>query len=230
MKQLKPFPYYYERLPTFKEVYDACYERDSIAISDLFDSKDPEVVSTGLGEMWFTVCLENNIFQLWNKEYIESLAEEIKSLVGEDPCLEVAAGDGMLSHWLRQRGVNIKATDDMSRTGESAIKLRSEVEKLDAIEAIQKYRPRLVVVSWVEYTSTLDTQILDERPEYVIIIGEGHGGCTGSEDLWENYSEKGYSLEYLSKVDQFNICRTDSAILGFSLRRHSCTALFRLVT
>jgi len=178
--------------------------------------------------MWHTVCVRHHIFQLWNKEYIDILAKEIKLLIGEEPALEVAAGDGMLSHWLREHGVDIKATDAMSGQWDWDLHpSRSKVEKLDAIEAIRKYKPRLVVVSWIELGSTLDIKILEENPEFVIIIGERRGGCTGSREFWEVYEKKGYTLEYFDEVDKFNICRSDSAIPGFGMRRHSETALFR---
>ncbi len=225
---VNPFPFYHERLPTYQEVHDACYERDSIHISDMFEN-----IEKGIHEMWFSKCREHNIFQLWNKEYIETLASEIKKLIGEDLAVEVAAGDGMLSHWLREHGINIIASDNMSwhEKGErhdrdQPVKTQSEVEKLDGVAAVKKYKPRLVIASWVEYTSTLDIEILEQSPEFFIIIGEGRGGCTGSEELWERFGELEYRLDWFKDLDGYNICRTDSAIPGFKMQRHSTTSLF----
>lgn len=202
---LKPFPFYYKELPTFQSVSDSLNERDSIE------------VKRSLDDSWFTVCSKNNIFQIWNKEYIEALSKEILNLVGKDFVLEVAAGDGMLSHWLREYGVNIKATDNMSR--EPSIQTYSEVEELDAVSAIRKYESRMVVASWIEYDSELDCEILDEEPEYLILIGEGNGGCTGSTKFWgDNWDEDNKIPAYWIKkeygekqleVDTWNLCRTD---------------------
>lgn len=209
---LKPFPFYYKELPTFQKVVASLRERDSIDVKNYEDA-------------WFTVCRKNNLFQIWNKEYIEALSKEILNLVGKDLVLEVAAGDGMLSHWLREYGVDIKATDNMSWHNHEPtdrnipIKLHSEVEELDAIEAIRKYKPRMVIVSWIPYSNELDCEILDEDPEYLILIGEGRGGCTGSmkfcgDDWGEDnktsayWKQKGYNEDDLD-VDKWNICRTD---------------------
>jgi len=215
---LTPFPFYYEKLPTFCSVVTSLKERDIVNVKN-YD------------EAWFTVCCENNIFQLWNKEYIETVSEAILNLVGEDLVLEVAAGDGMLSHWLREYGVNIKATDNMSwhqqndahddrkRRFHRPTQIHSEVEELDGISAIRKYNPRMVIASWIEYCSELDCEILDERPEYLILIGEGNGGCTGSTKFWGDewnednktpayWTQKGYSEKELD-IDVWNICRTD---------------------
>lgn len=154
--------------------------------------------------------------------------------MGEDFILEVAAGDGMLSHWLRECGVNIKATDSMDRHRNHGLQLRSEVEELDGISAIRKYKPRMVVASWIEYGSELDCEILDEDPEYLILIGEHTGGCTGSEKFaggWEEDSppaywiQKGYIQTSLS-IDMWNICRTDYDWSSF--HPHSHTMLYSL--
>lgn len=229
---LEPFPFYYEELPTFQRAITSLRERDAIG-------PRPETY-------WFTICCRNNIFQLWNKEYIEALSKEILNLVGEDLVLEVAAGDGMLSHWLREHGVNIKATDNMSwhqqseiysnpaYKNRSRIKTHGEVEELDAISAIRKYKPRMVIASWLPYESELDCEILDEEPEYLILIGEGCGGCTGSTKFWgdwhwdeeskmlSHWSQKGYSEENLD-VDTWNLCRTD---YGDQFGRHGSTTLY----
>jgi len=209
---LKPFPFYYEELPTFRTTIASLEERDFVTVENYEAS-------------WFTICLKNGIFQMWNKEYIEAFSKEILNLVGGEFVLEVAAGDGMLSHWLREHGVNIKATDDMSwhktepDTRAPPLKLYSEVEELDAISAIRKYKPRMVIASWIPYRSELDCEILDEGSEYLVLIGEGSFGCTGSEKFWGDtwdedddriayWVQKGYSEKKLD-VDKWNLCRTD---------------------
>ncbi|MBA7609864.1 hypothetical protein ES703_17059 [subsurface metagenome] len=220
---MRPFPFYYEELPTFQRVIASLEERD---------------FGVDWEDSWFTVCRRNNIYQIWNKEYIEALSKEILNLVGEGFVLEVAAGDGMLSHWLKEYGVNIKATDNMSWHKElpnkgTPIELHSEVEALDALEAIRKYKLRMVIVSWIPYGSKLDCEILDENPEYLILIGEGYGGCTGSSKFWgagwdeddgtlAYWRQKGYSEEDLD-VDIWNICRTDYPWHS----NHGSTTLYR---
>jgi hypothetical protein len=163
------------------------------------------------------------IYQFWNKEYIECLAGEIKRRVGSDFVLEVAAGDGMLSFWLRNYGVNIKATD----SGEmyDKIKKRAEVEIIDAVSAIRKYKPKMVIASWLPWNKPIDIQIFDEKVPIIVLIGEEYG-ATGSKRFWdENYWEKaGYTKEY-SECDKWNFCRSDY-IREWGSGYHSSTAFY----
>lgn len=210
----KPFPFYYDRLPTYQEAYEALKEKGGIL------ERDTEAT-------WRNICRLNNIYQLWNEEYIGALARVVIELIGCDVALEVCAGDGMLSHWLSEYGVNIRATDNMSWHQQSEIysnpayknhrpiQTHSKVEELDAISAIRKYRPRMVVASWIGYDSELDCEIIDEKPEYLILMGEEPGGCTGSPKFWGEWGweaywrQKGYVQRYLGDVDKWNICRSD---------------------
>jgi len=169
------------------------------------------------------------IYQFWNKEYIECLAGEIKRRVGSNLVLEVAAGDGMLSYWLRKHGVNVKATD----SGEwyDRVKRRAPVEIIDAVSAIKKYKPKMVIASWLPVGEPLDIEIFnvcaEMRVPYIILIGETDGAC-GSLRFWEEkyWRRVGYEEEYLNRCDEYNLCRTDYyAGVWF---RHSSTILFVL--
>lgn len=192
----KNFPYYYNTLPGYSQV------RDTVSDINLF-----------------ALCCHNKIYQLWNKEQIKVLSGEIQNLT-TSTVLEVAAGDGMLSHWLREYDIDIIATDD----GSWKIPIHGEVEHLDAIEAIRKYNPEVVIASWLPM-GELDLAILSEQVPNFITIGETEGGCTGSYRIWEEYSGLGYRMEYLES--DYNICRTDHALTG-RLFRHSTTTLFTL--
>jgi hypothetical protein len=171
------------------------------------------------------------VHQFWNQEYIMCLADEIKKRVGGELVLEVAAGDGMLSYWLRQYGVNAKATD--SGAWYDRIKKRAPVEIIDAVSAIKKYKPKMVIASWLPVSEPLDIQIFntcaEERIPYIILIGETDGAC-GSLTFWQDkYWEKvGYELDYLYDCDKYNFCRTDwfSPDSGWFL--HSSTLIFTL--
>lgn len=216
--RLDPFPFYYERLPTYSEVYHALSQRTDVSLG-----------RHRYEETWFQVCLNNGLFQLWNKEYIQALADKIRSVIANDLIIEVCAGDGMLSHWLREHEVNIRASDNM----QTQIKTHSEVEKLGAISTIRKYKPRMVVASWINYGSELDCDIIDEKPEFLILMGEGPNGCTGSEKFWGDRKEPywqqgGYTQEFL-EADKWNICRSDNDPLIFH-RRYGYTTLYSAAT
>jgi len=199
---------YFERLPSYRTVYK------------YFKYTRPLKTD----EYWRFID-DNRVFQFWNQEYTKCLADGIRDRAGPDFVLEVGAGDGMLSYYLRQYGVNIRATD----SGEYCVKVRAEVEITDAISAIRKHRPRMAVASWLPRGIPLDIQIFNAKVPIIVLIGEEHGAA-GSERFWnEKYWKKvGYEKEY-SKCDRWNICLTDF-VVDYRLRQHSSTAFYILKT
>jgi hypothetical protein len=202
---------YFERLPRASDVRDV--------VERLTSEDYPR---------YFKLLGEYGIHQFWNQEYIGCLAGEVKKRVGDELVLEVAAGDGMLSFWLRNYGVNIRATD--SGAWYNYIKRRAPVEIIDAVSAIRKYKPRMVVASWLPAGESLDIEIFNTCAElnipYIILIGEEDGAC-GSPTFWdEKYWKKvGYKHDYLD-CDEYNWCRTDwyDPVLGWF--RHSRTGIY----
>ncbi len=174
----------------------------------------------------------HGIFQFWNKEYAKELATHIKRHQME-PVLEIAAGDGVLSMMLRERGVDIVATDIKGRKREAfRIVERAPVETAEAFEAIRKYRPKTVIISWIPASSDLDRKLLQESGvQNILIIGEHFGGATGSiesdEEAEKIAARAGYKLSTLPSVDAYNYGRTDFPV-GGKIRRHSRTALFSM--
>jgi hypothetical protein len=211
---------YYERLPSYETVYRV-----------LVDYSGP----FKYGE-FFDFVNKYGIFQFWNVEYISCLAEEIKAKVGSGLVLEVAAGDGMLSYWLRNYGVNAHATDSgewykLGRAG-ARVRPRAPVEIIDAVEAIRKYKPQMVMASWLPNDDTLlDIKISDEcsnlKIPYILLIGETDG-ATGSMRFWQQkYWEKaGYEMLPYSHCDEWNLCRTDYVSNGH-VWHHSSTIFFK---
>ncbi|RLI18081.1 hypothetical protein DRO54_10615 [Candidatus Bathyarchaeota archaeon] len=197
---------YYHRLPSYQEVEELFFLANRLDLEN---------------ELYF-LTRKYHIFEFWNRNYIECLSKEIKRRVNGNLVLEVCAGDGMLSYWLRVYGVNIKATD----SGEWGIKPRNRVEIIDAISAIKKYKPIMVVASWLPYEEPLDIQIFNEGVPYIILIGETDGAC-GSERFWkeEYWKKAGYKEEY-SDCSRFQLCRTDYVRGQNWIQTHSSTMIF----
>jgi hypothetical protein len=95
--------------------------------------------------------------------------------------LELGAGTGFLSQLLRSNNIPAIATDIHPQEGPYP------VEKLDAQSAVATYPGHTLLVSW----PGLDTDWLNsiaenmEEGQVLVLIGEGCGGCTGNEDLWD---------------------------------------------
>lgn len=124
--------------------------------------------------------------------------------IGNRKCLEVMAGRGILAYALRQMGVNLITTDDLSWAekansrkkeepeGEMLVGVNhskwihpvTEVEKLDAVEAVRRYGKEIdiMIMSWPPYMDNTAFQVIFElnkiNPQaLVVFIGE-NGGCT----------------------------------------------------
>jgi len=169
---------------------------------------------------WFNFCEDHGVHNVYNIEFINALANEIRGLNDSFPIVEICAGDGKLSHQLRKRGIDIKPTDDYSRK----LLKNGLVEKLSHQEALGKYEPRVVLASWIPY-STIGFDILDyPSVKQFINIGEDVGGATWMTD---NINEiKEWDREYLENVQKYGICITDLQKDLQSIIFHSSVSLF----
>lgn len=127
-------------------------------------------------------------YPLVSKDWIKPLAEWI----GDRKCLEIMAGKGTLSYALQSEGKSVIATDGYNWSQFDFNSLWTDVEKIDALEAIEKYGKNvdIIIMSWC-YMDELGYQSLlkmrEVNPNAIMLyIGEPHGGCTGSDSLYEN--------------------------------------------
>ena len=148
-------------------------------------------------EKWYDLCRDKKkpIFEIWTKEYIHAfgnyLAKRVAELGGteENPTviLEVGAGNGCLTHFLQEKmnelipsSVKVVASD----SGDWKIPQAFLVENLPHNKALAKYKPKIVIFSWLpyQYDCTADFRAVESVDEY-ILIGETDGGCCGNEWL-----------------------------------------------
>ncbi|HIG98101.1 TPA: hypothetical protein HA231_01610 [Candidatus Woesearchaeota archaeon] len=157
---------------------------------------------------WASFCRGRDVFHAFCYEFIEGLAAQIKALHVTGPVVEVAAGNGKLSHWLNAFGLSVIATDDYSTSWyiQPRVINPQYVERLTHAEALRKYKPELVIGCWLPYRSTIALDALDAPSvKSYIDIGEGKHGCTGSDQLWER---EGLSASLIRQADQFSVSRT----------------------
>lgn len=95
-------------------------------------------------------CVRNGVYQIPTVELIDW----IRGKIGERSAIEICAGNGAIG-----RALGIKATDSYMQTlpqvallyktlGQATTTLAPEVEKLEALEAVKKYKPQVVVGSY----------------------------------------------------------------------------------
>lgn len=96
-------------------------------------------------------CHKHAIYQLPTLELINF----IRSQYGNEEALEIGAGNGCIGRSLGIRMVDNKMQEIpeikayYAAAGQPVIRYGDDVEHLDAIEGIKKYRPKVVVACWV---------------------------------------------------------------------------------
>jgi hypothetical protein len=104
--------------------------------------------------------------------------------------LEVMAGKGWLSYWLRKKGLNIVATtDNHSWWNFDYANCPVNVEKLTALKALRKYHHNIVILSWPPMSNAA-LRVLEHvrRGVFVLYIGEDYEGCTANNAFFEYIS------------------------------------------
>jgi hypothetical protein len=180
------------------------------SVRDLVSAlKNPEFLPTvqdvkilfSKGEELAKQELELPIFEVFTKEFIEAFGKYLSERVAElakdksDPVkiLEVAAGNGRLSHLLRrelvsaQDQIEIQATDNGVQEDISQI---FPVKKQDYQEALKDFQPDMVICSWMppqkDFSAAMRRQPTVQ--EY-IIIGPEDRDCGKP---WETFGLEKY--------------------------------------
>lgn len=117
--------------------------------------------------------------------------------IGNRKCLEVMAGRGWLSHALREKGVEVIATDNFSwHNGEVYSSWKNTVtsiEEIDAVSAVEKYASEIdiVIMCWA-FMDNIAYETIKKLHEInpnalVVFIGEGAGGCTANDNFFNHF-------------------------------------------
>lgn len=118
--------------------------------------------------------------------YSRRLVKELARMIGDRKTLEIAAGDGTLSRFLKQEGVDVTATDDHS--WDHAIDFPDDVENQDAVSALHQDKPQVVVCSWPPAGNAFEEHVFKtESVELYVVIASQHAFASGN---WNAYSDQ----------------------------------------
>jgi hypothetical protein len=118
--------------------------------------------------------------------YSQPLVDELARIVGDRRALEIAAGDGTLTRFLRDAGVDIVATDDHSWKD---VTFPEDVIREDAKTALSKRAPRVVICSWPPASNDFEGAVFRTRSvELYIVISSRHHFAAGN---WATYERQG---------------------------------------
>lgn len=118
--------------------------------------------------------------------YSRQLIEKLSLIIGKRHCLEIAAGDGTLSRFLSQHGVQVTATDDHS--WQHSVSYPEWVVKRDAKDALSQFAPEVVICSWPPARNGFERQVFRTRTvQLYILITSRHQFAAGN---WDSYREQ----------------------------------------
>ncbi len=159
------------------------------------------------------------LYLLPTRELVRALVKTCRQLGGK--VLEVGAGDGFFARALAKAApeLDLRATDSgawarpsarmtanerraWSKTPLAGITLGGNVERLDALEAVRRHRPAIVIASWLPPGKLL-AQLIRSPCRYVIDLGAA-GGVT-AQGAWDWR----FRHEFLEPLERLARCRLD---------------------
>lgn len=153
------------------------------------DSRDTIMEAFLAREKW----MAEGMYAFVSEKWVTPLAEWI----GNRKVLEVMAGRGWLAKALSDKGIDVRATDDLSWYKDKNGNDKWDtplvpLENLDAVKAVQKYGSTvdIIIMSWPPYESIDAYNVLMTMRKVnsdclMLYIGEGSGGCTAEDKFHE---------------------------------------------
>lgn len=146
------------------------------------------------------------IFQILCKEFVEQLTDIINQAIGTSEetgiLLEVMGGDGKLSEFLKPK-VHWKIVVTDSKRDAHDIAYPKWIIKEDAMDAVRKYTPSIVIISWEPLLSSVGFEIV-EMGVPLIWIGDPKY-CGVDSGLLKVTHERVRSKYALGRRDDFGI-------------------------
>lgn len=178
------------------------------ALKNLKNSKNVDKLMAGPFDL-FDWSNRHMIYQIPNEEFVANLARHIKE-IDANTILEIGAGRGIISKFVSKiLGKKIILTDSYE-WWENENRMKdleySNVLKKTYIEAIEEFRPDLIIASWIPFGEcwTRDFRKYPFVKGY-ILIGEGRGGATGCLEDWET----DWNMQDWDDVSKWGISKTD---------------------
>jgi hypothetical protein len=120
------------------------------------------------------------IYAFYSSRFVRQLAR----IIGDRPCLEIAAGDGTLARFLNGAGASVVATDDYSWNRYIAFD-PTQVMRVDARKALRQHEPKVVVCAWPPPSNTFEQAVFltASVDTYVVITSRSRADASN----WDAY-------------------------------------------
>jgi hypothetical protein len=117
--------------------------------------------------------------------YSKPLVSRLADLIGDRKAVEIAAGDGTLTRFLKAAGADIVATDDHSWRD---VDFPPDVVEEDARTSLRRRSPQVVVCSWPPADNDFERAVFTTPSvELYVVIGSRHQFAAGN---WRTYEEQ----------------------------------------
>jgi hypothetical protein len=124
------------------------------------------------------------MYAFYSRELVLSLAQ----LIGDRSTIEIAAGDGCLSEFLKWAGTEIRATDNHNWS--QNIHYPESVENLDAAAALERYHPKAVLCSFPPPKNSFESAVFKTPSvEIYLVVTTRHRFAAGDWQAYENQTD-----------------------------------------
>ncbi len=138
--------------------------------------------------------------------YSKKLIKELAGLIGDSKCIEIGAGDGTLTKFLKSEGANCIATDDYS--WKHYINYPDFVEQLAAKDALDKYKPETVICSWTPPGNEFEKNIFrSDTVKLYIVIGSKNPSFSGNEETYQTQQQ--FTMEHSKRLSKLLLPQSD---------------------
>jgi len=149
--------------------------------------------------------------------YSAALVRRLTKLIGPRETLEIAAGDGTLTRLLKERGVDVVATDNQSWS--RSIDYPDHVARQDAVSALRARKPQVVVCSWPPVGNVFEREVF-RTPSVETYIVVGSSRETGSGNWFDYRRQTGFQFVHDYSLSRLVLPRYQgNAVLVFQRRK-----------
>jgi hypothetical protein len=148
--------------------------------------------------------------------YSRQLLDRLADLVDGRSAVEIAAGDGTLARLLRERGVDVTATDDHSWS--RSITYPDDVARESARASLTSRRPQVVICSWPPVDNDFERHVFrTPGVELYVVLSSSSEVAAGN---WAEYrAQTAFDLEVDTRLSRLLLPPdTSPAVLVFRRR------------
>jgi len=129
--------------------------------------------------------------------YSRALVECLARMIACRSCVEIGAGDGTLTRFLKNQGIELTATD--THDWKNAVEYPEWVVKCDARAALTTYRPEVVICSWPPSQNDFERHVFNAPSvQLYVVIGSRYQFAFGN---WKDYKlQSAFDMEEDKKL------------------------------